>query len=150
MLKRMLFVIALAAPAISYGAVYQCKANGQTVFSDSPCGDDAKKLDHKPAPAIGGQFDTGTDVEFYEPPARQRSAKKDTCPYINSSRLRQLTIQNKIARGMKPADVRRSWGSPTSINTGRRTQWAYHYASGSSRYVYFENGCVDNWNGSYR
>ncbi|WP_417500724.1 DUF4124 domain-containing protein [Marinobacter sp.] len=69
MLKGMLFVIAITAPAISYGAVYQCKANGQTVFSDSPCGDDAKKLDHKPAPAIGGQFDTGTDVEFYEPPA---------------------------------------------------------------------------------
>lgn len=71
MLKGMLFVIAITAPAISYGAVYQCKANGQTVFSDSPCGDDAKKLDHKPAPAIGGQFDTGTDVEFYEPPARR-------------------------------------------------------------------------------
>ncbi|MFP3979177.1 DUF4124 domain-containing protein [Marinobacter sp. KMM 10035] len=150
MLTRMLFIIALAMPALSYGAVYQCTANGQTVFSDQPCGDDAKELDHKPAPAIGGRFDTGTDVEFYKPPARQNSSSEESCPYINSTELRRLTIQNKITRGMKPADVRRSWGSPSSISTGRRTQWAYHYTGGSSSYVYFENGCVVNWNGYYR
>ena len=152
MLKEVYVSIALlfAFPAIANAAVYKCTVDGQAVFSDSPCGDDAKEIDHKPAPAIGGRFDTGTDVELYKPEKRQRASAKDTCPFINSTKLRRLIIQKKITRGMKPADVRRSWGGPSSINTGRRTQWAYHYPDYSSSYVYFENGCVSNWSGYYR
>lgn len=152
MLKEFMVVIALLAamPAITNAAVYKCTVNGQTVFADSPCGDDAKEIDHQPAPAIGGRFDTGTDAEFYKPEKRERASASDACPFIDSTNLRRLIIQKKITRGMKPADVRRSWGSPSSVSTGRRTQWAYHYPDHSSNYVYFENGCVTNWSGYYR
>lgn len=150
MLKRTILSIAILAPALTHAAVYQCKVNGQTIFSDQPCGDNAKELDHKPTPAIGGRFDTGADAEFYEPETSQRSKASDPCPYINSTEVRRLIVQNKIKRGMKPGDVRRSWGSPSSISTGDLTQWAYHYTGGSSNYVYFRNGCVVNWSGYYR
>jgi len=150
MLIRTILTISLLVPALSHAAVYQCTVNGQTVFSDHPCGDNAKELDHEPAPAIGGRFDTGTDAEFYEPETRQRSSTNDSCPYINSTDLRRLIIQNKIKRGMKPDDVRKSWGSPSSILTGKRTQWAYHYPGGSASYVYFKNGCVVDWSGYFR
>ncbi len=45
MLKRTLLFIALTTPALSNAAVYQCKVNGQTVFSDQPCGNDAQKIE---------------------------------------------------------------------------------------------------------
>ncbi|MEC9041454.1 MAG: DUF4124 domain-containing protein [Pseudomonadota bacterium] len=150
MLKGMLLFIALLFPIVGHATIYQCKVDGQTIFSDEPCGEDAKELNHEPAPAIGGRFDTGTDAEFYKPESRQRSRANDPCPYINTTDLRRLIVQNKIKRGMKPVDVRRSWGSPSSILTGRRTQWAYHYTGGSANYVYFENGCVVDWSGYYR
>jgi len=53
MLKRTLLLTALAIPAASNAAVYQCKVNGQTVFSDQPCGDNAKEIEVK-APARSG------------------------------------------------------------------------------------------------
>lgn len=150
-MKWTLLMLALLPSTLIYAAVYQCTVDGHTAFSDQPCGSDARELDHKPAPAIGGRFDAGTNVEFYKPDSSPKAQKNDPCPYINSTRLRRLIIQNKITRGMKPADVRRSWGPPSSINTsGRSTQWAYHYPGGSSSYVYFRNGCVSDWSSYYR
>ena len=153
MLKEVIIsiMLLLALQATANAAVYKCTINGQAVFSDEPCGEDAKKLDHQPAPAIGGRFDTGTDAEFYEPEKRASESTSDPCPYINSTRMRRLQIENKITRGMKPADVRRSWGSPSSVRTGgSSTQWAYHYPGGSANYVYFKHGCVSDWSGYYR
>lgn len=149
MLRRTLFAAILVAPTLASSAIYQCEQDGQTVFSDSPCGDNAAEINVDPV-TVGGRLDTGTDVETYKPPKQKRSASDDDCPYINSTDLRRLTIQNKIVRGMKPADVRRSWGDPSSVSTGRTTQWAYHYPDYSSNYVYFRNGCVTNWSGYYR
>lgn len=153
MLREILLVLLVLtiSPSIASAAVYKCTVNGQVEFSDEPCGESSQKIDHQPAPKIGGRFDTGADVEFYEPEERSSESASDPCPYINSTRMRRLQVQNKITRGMKPADVRRSWGSPTSINTGGgSTQWAYHYPDYSSNYVYFENGCVSDWSGYYR
>ncbi|HET8799616.1 MAG TPA: DUF4124 domain-containing protein [Marinobacter sp.] len=153
MLKEVIIstVLLLALSVNASAAVYKCTVDGQAVFSDEPCGEDAKKLDHEPAPLIGGQFDTGTNIEFYEPEEQSNESASDPCPYINSTRMRRLQIQNKITRGMKPTDVRRSWGSPSSISTGgSSTQWAYHYPGGSANYVYFAHGCVSDWSGYYR
>ncbi|MFC4241278.1 DUF4124 domain-containing protein [Marinobacter oulmenensis] len=149
MIKWTLLVLALASPSLSIAAVFKCDVDGQTVFSDSPCGDDAEEVTVSPV-TVGGQLDTGTDVETYQPEERKRSRSQDECPYISSTEMRRLTIKHQIKRGMKPADVRRSWGQPSSINTGGTTQWAYHYPSGSASYVYFRNGCVSNWSGYYR
>lgn len=150
--KEMILSVAILSliPTLSSAAIYKCDIDGQPVFSDSPCGEDAREIDHEPAPAIGGRFDTGTDAEFYKPEKRTSKSSSDSCPYIDSTRMRRLIVQNKITRGMRSADVRRSWGAPSSVNTGRTTQWAYHYPDYSSSYVYFKNGCVTNWSGYYR
>ncbi|PPI86216.1 hypothetical protein KEHDKFFH_02530 [Marinobacter maroccanus] len=149
MLRRTLLAAILVAPTLASSAIYQCEQDGQTVFSDSPCGDNAAEITVDPV-TVGGRLDTGTDVQTYKPKKQTSSSSDDDCPYINSSDLRRLIIQNKIVRGMKPADVRRSWGSPNSVRTGMLTQWSYHYPGYSSNYVYFENGCVSDWNGYYR
>jgi hypothetical protein len=133
-------------PAASSAAVYQCDKDGQTVFSDVPCGPNAQELDHTPAPALGGQFDTNSNAYSGTRPQPKTQAKKaNPCPHIDSTTLRRLKIQNKIRRGMLPADVRKSWGAPGSVRTGGTTQWAYHYSGGSSNYVYFRDGCVSDF-----
>ena len=153
MLKEAVFTtLILTLPSsAAIAAVYKCTVNSQAVFSDEPCGKDSQEIDHQPAPAIGGRFDTGTDAEFFQPEKRANKSSNSSCSYIDTTRLRRLVVQNKITRGMKPADVRRSWGSPSSINTGGSSiQWAYHYPDYSSSYVYFEEGCVSSWSGYYR
>ncbi|OEY67773.1 DUF4124 domain-containing protein [Marinobacter sp. X15-166B] len=44
MLKKTMFLMAIATPALACGAVYQCRIDGQTVFADEPCGEDATKI----------------------------------------------------------------------------------------------------------
>ncbi|SFM71157.1 protein of unknown function [Marinobacter pelagius] len=151
MLKRIcVFLLATASfPAAS--AIYQCESNGQKVFSDQPCGNDAKSVEVNPV-TIGGRLDSGTDVDLgrsgQTKPERRAKSNED-CPYINSTDLRRYIIKKTLVKGMKPADVRKAWGTPSSISTGRTTQWAYHFDDYSSRYVYFRNGCVTNWNGYF-
>jgi len=58
----------LLLPALAAADVHVCRdANGRKVFSDSPCGPDAKVL--KVAPATGGPFvhpQETTQVEYYD------------------------------------------------------------------------------------
>ena len=54
MLRRTVLSFLFLVPALGNAAVYQCKVNGQTTFSDQPCGDDAKKIEVKPPPVNGG------------------------------------------------------------------------------------------------
>jgi len=54
MLKRTLLLISLSIPTLGHTAVYQCKTNGQTVFSDQPCGEDARRIQVKAPARIGG------------------------------------------------------------------------------------------------
>lgn len=136
------FAVLALVPSLAAAEIYQCQVDGQTVFADAPCGSDSRQVKVDPV-TVGGQLDTGTDAEFYQAPERSRQSAR--CQHINSSTLKTLSIQNKVVSGMKPADVRRSWGSPTSIRTSKGlTQWAYHYDSGSAQYVYFRDGCVSN------
>ena len=138
---RWLFLLALA-PSLASAEIYKCDVGGQAVFSDSPCGESSERVEVDPV-TVGGRLDTGTDVETYQPPKRQVSNDRDECPYVDSTRLRRLIIQDKVVSGMKPGDVRRSWGAPSGVRTsGGLTQWAFHWPNGNHQYVYFRGGCV--------
>lgn len=56
--------------------------------------------------------------------------------------------RGRILTGMSAAQVRRSWGKPTKVNTsvgsyGRHEQWVYEGGGiGRSQYVYLQNGIV--------
>lgn len=149
-MRKLLFVLALSVPAVAQATMYRCELNGSTVFSDRPCGDDAKEVTVDPV-TVGGQLDTGVRQAYpgraYRTTRRPKTEKD--CPFINSTDMRRLTIQKKLARGMEPKDVRHSWGDPSVINTGGAIQWVYYDDNGDSRYVHFRKGCVDSWSGRY-
>lgn len=62
--------LALAMPAAA--EIYRCDRDGETVFSDSPCGDNAEKLGDVSAPKPGGDMGSGISKELQE----ERSAER--------------------------------------------------------------------------
>lgn len=139
----------LCWPLLVSAAVYQCDNQGETVFSDTPCGDNAVEITVDPF-HIGGSFDAAIQPPSQpftpEPPAPPAAVNNQECPYINTTRLRRYIVEKKVAHGMKPNDVERAWGRPTSIvRSSRGQRWAYHHSDVARDYVYFENGCVVDW-----
>lgn len=101
MLKWIILLIALSAPAIVNAAVYQCKVNGQTVFSDQPCGDDAREIEVRaPARNGSGMVNSGT-MEFLE--HRDRKAKVERL----DRQIEQLQKEKAEARARMNAALER-------------------------------------------
>jgi len=106
--RTILLSVLLSLSTTSTAAVYQCKGDkGQTVFSGQPCGDDAVKLDHNPAPALGGSMFTEGSRDFLEGRAVKSAVHRlDT-------RIRQLQLQQKRAKRQLDADMA-EWESDKS------------------------------------
>ena len=105
MKRTILLSVLLSLSATSTAAVYQCTGNnGQTVFSDQPCGDDAVKLDHKAAPEIGGSMITEGSRDFLE--------GREVKSAVNriDKRIYQLELRKKKARRQLDAEMER-WRS---------------------------------------
>ena len=76
MLKRTILTVTLIAPALSNAAIYQCKVNGQTIFSDQPCGNNAKEIEVRaPARTGTGAMVTEGSNRFMEERRLQREIR---------------------------------------------------------------------------
>lgn len=140
------FLLLMTTPCLSFAAVYKCEVNGQVSFSDAPCGQGSQRINVEAPPKSGMRLDRGTNIQTYQPPQRKEvKSRPDPCPYINSTELNTLIIREQVKTGMKPEHVKKSWGSPSSINTSSGgIRWAYHWPNGNSNYVYFKSGCVSD------
>ena len=111
MLKRTVFVIALVTPAFSQAAVYQCEVNGQTVFSDRPCGNDAKEIDVTPPARSGtGSIVNERSQRFLE--GRETKAKIERI----DRRISNLRDQKEDARDAMDQALRRFQQQKTYAN----------------------------------
>lgn len=120
------FQLALAAAAIGAAssgawAVNKCTGpDGTVVFQDAPCTGKGESITVRPA--------TGSTSSV-------------------SPRAANAIAQGKVFVGMTAAEVRRSWGAPTKVNTtltggSKSEQWVYDRGNYRSQYVYLENGVV--------
>lgn len=68
------------------------------------------------------------------------------CRTFSSTKLRRIRIEERIERGMKEKDVRKSWGKPNQVNHLAKDydQWFYR-RFGESYYLYFRDGCLERW-----
>ena len=65
MLRRILLAGLVVSSATAQAAVYQCKVNGQTIFSDQPCGENAKEIEIRTAaPSSGSSMVSARAQEF--------------------------------------------------------------------------------------
>jgi len=69
------------------------------------------------------------------------------CRHFSSTELRKIRIEERIVRGMKAKDVRKSWGKPNQVNQldNNQEQWFYRRFR-ESYHLYFKDGCLDRWN----
>jgi arylsulfatase A-like enzyme len=101
MLKRIILSIALIAPAVTQAAVYQCKVNGQTVFSDQPCGDDAKKIEVRAPKSQGSLMVSDGAQDFMQ----QREVDRRLNGIARE--IRELEKQKEASRRNMNAAMRR-------------------------------------------
>ncbi|GAA3583410.1 MAG: DUF4124 domain-containing protein [Pseudomonadales bacterium] len=136
-------LLAMTLSGLSQAAIYRCSQNGHTVFADRPCGDNTETVAVDPV-TTGGRLDTGTDVEFYQPPETSRRQQAPGCPvgYLQSTELRRLRVQSRVRAGMSEDQVRYILGDPAQ----RAGQWWVYRRKGEETGRYrFRNGCLDKW-----
>ncbi len=134
----------LMLPTDASATIYRCLQGGHTVFADHPCGADAATVTVAPV-VTGGRLDTGTRVEFYQPPPRATDNHSPTgCPagYIQSSELRRLRVRRQVQTGLSADQVRYILGDPDHHDG----QWWVYQRQGreTGRYL-FRDGCLSRW-----
>ncbi|WP_375193672.1 hypothetical protein [Marinobacter sp.] len=152
MRRFLMLMITLTAPAAWVQAeVFRCEVNGSPVFSDRPCGEDARSIrleDNR----IGGRFDqnlpaTTPDAEDSEGEASDPEQEPGTCRFINSNDLRRYLVREQVVQGMTRDNVRRAFGNPPETYTSPQEVWIYqtryYGALYELTYVYFRDGCVE-------
>lgn len=73
----------LFASTSASAAVYQCNVGGQKVFSDRPCATDAKEIEVKAAPKVGGEAALAQEADVLRqrlsPASRSSGADASMC-----------------------------------------------------------------------
>lgn len=124
-------------------AIYHCQQQGRAVFSDTPCGGDARVVEVDPV-RTGGRLDQGSDAQFYQPPARRQPGTSGGCPagYIQSSDLRRMRVEKRVQEGLSEDQVRYILGDPER----RDGQWWVYQRRGQETGRYrFRRGCLSTW-----
>ena len=131
--------------------VFRCEKDGNTVFSDQPCGEDAESLELRDN-RIGGSFNQNLPVQESPDPEEQieeseQEKEAGTCRFINSTDLRRYLVREQVVRGMTRDNVRRAFGNPPETYTSPQEVWIYqtryYGALYELTYVYFRDGCVE-------
>jgi hypothetical protein len=119
---RNLIIFTMAASSQVAIAANKCTAaDGSVSFQDSPC-----------AVATKGEV---VKLDYV-----QSSTEQD-------ARISAAIAAGKVRTGMTAAEVKRSWGSPTKINTsigsyGKHEQWVYERENYKNQYLYIQNGVL--------
>lgn len=148
MVRYLGWLLLCASGMLGATEIYQCQQGGTVIYSDTPCGDDAVQVPIKPP----NSHEPHEPEVLPAPEKRQRdpveksTSEETDCPYINTTKLRRHIIKKELLKGMKPKDVERAWGKPSNIvESTQRTKWTYYHNQNASEIVYFENGCVSDW-----
>lgn len=147
------FILLMGARSSAWSDVYRCTGPDGVNYADSPCGDNARKI-NVDSYKIGGRFDTNLPSEKSEAtkpstpaPQKQQSHENDTCRFINSTDLNRHLIRNEIVKGMTREQVRKAFGDTPEVYSAPQETWVYttdYYGRlYELTYVYFTNGCVE-------
>lgn len=142
----LLLVVANSARA----EVYRCQQNGQTVFTDRPCGEQAPLA--LPPPTVVAPEDADLARSFDERIRRGRE-QRDAADSrwleqheerrATEERIRSARVNGYVTAGMTPADVRQVLGPPDRVRSGEGGErWTYDGNAGTASTVVFRDGVV--------
>lgn len=137
-------LVVMLLPGTGYSEIYRCESGQQTLFSDTPCGDDAVAVTVEPT-LTGGRLDTGTDFRYQAPESTNKARSTESAcdaGYIQSTRLRHLRAKQRVKTGMSADQVRYVLGDPDQQDG---QWWVYrHRGEETGRYL-VRNGCLERW-----
>lgn len=145
-----LAVLAALLPSLPAAAeVYRCQRDGQTVFTDQPCGgepldlavptiiapeDDSVARAYDERVRQGRERRDAADAEWLEQHAERRASEE---------RIRHARVNGYVTAGMTPADVRQVLGAPDRVRSGEGGErWTYGGNAGAGSTVVFREGVV--------
>ncbi|MEN8167638.1 MAG: DUF4124 domain-containing protein [Pseudomonadota bacterium] len=163
--KRLVALFLLmSSMAINATGYYRCTdANGNTLFSQTSCGEKAELKTTKGndlSDAGEGQnvFEQLKAMRSIGENANNKRSKKqasetnnnDPCDGITPLQLRNARVGGDIMRCHTKDDVTSMYGAPThqtnwTDGTGFDTKWTYHFKESSRLIVYFSNEKVTSW-----
>lgn len=122
-MKTIIAIVAVLIATQAHAELFKCPGkDGRVNYSDTPCqGERGAKLNIKSdVPTLSDQLRAQTEL---------------------------AVIRRQVFIGMSRADVIRSWGMPSKINTTMNSdvlseQFVYRRDGINSRYVYIRNGVV--------
>ncbi|MDO6441531.1 DUF4124 domain-containing protein [Marinobacter sp. 2_MG-2023] len=148
-------VFPLVFATATQAEVFRCSdAEGNTVFSDTPCGENAEAIQIRDN-RIGGRFNQNLPASSAAKPephekvekASEAGSEPETCRFINSTDLRRYLIREQVVKGMTREHVRSAFGNPPETYGGPQEVWIYqtdyYGALYELTYVYFKDGCVE-------
>ncbi|BES73648.1 hypothetical protein RE428_46660 [Marinobacter nanhaiticus D15-8W] len=141
---QMTLIVAMSFSTAVSADIFQCRqANGQMVFSDRACADNARIVTVDPV-VTGGRLDTGTDVETWQPASRERRREPKGCDqgYIQSTQLRTFRARRQVQAGMSAKQVRYILGEP-DVRDGQ--WWVYEHKGEETGRYKIVGGCLDKW-----
>lgn len=100
-MNRWLIVVALAVAAPAHAGVYKCVEGGKTVFSDQPCGKDAKAVAVRPASGVesqDGQTAAATNSAAQRQQDLSRRVDNDVKRRIANNEIDRLEQRISVAR----------------------------------------------------
>lgn len=135
-LKRMLLgCFLLPVSPLAAAELYRCEQEGQLLFTDQPCHADAEPL------LVQGpnRIQPGRNAELLkqhdERLQRERSERDQAdARWLEAhekakeeeERMQRALADNRVIKGMTPAQVRQVWGEPTEIeHTEKGERWIY-------------------------
>lgn len=93
--KRTLLLAALFIPALGHAAVYQCEVNGQTVFSDQPCGDNSREIEIRSSKIGSGDSMTSEAGNLF---VQERELERDIRNLENKKQRLRKAMDRALVR----------------------------------------------------
>lgn len=130
--------------------VYRCEGpDGRMAFQSTPCaGVVSEKVEiYIPLNAESDEYYEQQRIERHNELVRRSNEAR--LERERQETYSQLIREKKVAIGMSPDQVKRSWGSPCRVNRtisahGNTEQWVYCYDNNRSDYVHFRDGEVSS------
>lgn len=155
------FSLIFGTATITAGTIYKCKdENGNMVFSQTRCGDDAETQNVEDVPVIQGGSKSATQ-QLEEMQAIRRSgksasstkkspARESDCPPMSHIARRNKLVGDEVFKCMTQSELRGVVGrGPDSVRSGSDGEESWHWYLGSNSFhAYFDNkGRLMTWSG---
>lgn len=134
----------LALIFISFNAhseLYRCNAlSGEVQFTDQPCKNTGSTYTPK---QVMTKYKTIKTIQSKS--SEKPSIKKNSCPFLTSTELRNLKVKDQFKKGLTQEYIKRRLGKADQITNSKNKSTLVYSGNYVKRVFNFKNGCLTSW-----